>query len=52
VEFIELPAEKLAKWNAMLDPMVQDWVKDANAKGLPGAQIIEDIKALRDKYSK
>jgi TRAP-type C4-dicarboxylate transport system substrate-binding protein len=51
VEFIELSDAQLAQWNAMLDPMVQGWVKDATAKGFPGAQIIEDIKAFRDKYS-
>jgi len=52
VEFIEPPAEQLAKWNAMLDSMVQDWVKDAASKGFPAEEIISDIKAFRDKYSK
>jgi TRAP-type C4-dicarboxylate transport system substrate-binding protein len=51
VEFITLSEEQKAKWNAMLDPMVKDWVKDATAKGFPGAQIIDDIKTFRDKYA-
>lgn len=51
VEIIELTKEEMAKWDALLEPMIADWIKEANAKGLPGEQIIEDIKALTKKYT-
>lgn len=44
VEFITLPAEEKAKWDAKLDFITQDWIKKANAKGLPAEEIIADIK--------
>jgi TRAP-type transport system periplasmic protein len=51
VEVIELePAEK-ARWDEKMEPIIDAWVKDAEGKGLPGKQIVDDIKALTKKYS-
>ena len=52
VEFIELSADEKAKWDALLQPITDAWIKDANSKGLPGDKIVEDIKALKAKYAK
>jgi len=52
VEFISLPAEEKAKWDAKLEFMVQDWIKEAKAKGFPAEEIVADIKALIKKYAK
>jgi len=52
VEFIALPAEEKAKWDAKLEFMVQDWIKEAKAKGFPAEEIVADIKALIQKYAK
>lgn len=52
VEVIELSKQELAKWNELLEPITQKWIEKANAKGLPGNQIVNDIKALAEKYSK
>ncbi len=51
VEFIELPAEEKAKWNGLLAPIVDGWVKDAKAKGLPAEEIVKDLKGLVKKHS-
>jgi len=52
VEVITLsPAEKAA-WDAKLEPLTNKWIADAKAKGLPAEQIVSDIKALIQKYTK
>lgn len=50
VEVITLsPAEK-AKWDKLLEPITNDWIKDANAKGIPGKAIVADILSFKKKY--
>jgi TRAP-type C4-dicarboxylate transport system substrate-binding protein len=52
VKVIELSGAEMAKWNKLLEPITQKWIEKANAKGLPGNQIVKDIKALARKHSK
>lgn len=47
----KLAAEEAAKWDALLAPMVDDWVKQMQPKGLPAEKFIERLKQLRDKYA-
>lgn len=51
VEFITLPAEEKARWQERLDPIVEQWIRDNAAKGLPAEAIVEDIRALIRKHS-
>jgi len=51
VEFIELAAGEKAKWDAELEPITNAWIKDAEGKGFPAGQIVEDIEALIEKHS-
>jgi hypothetical protein len=46
VEVITLSPEKKAEWNAPLAPITERWIKTAEEKGLPGAQIVQDIREL------
>lgn len=46
VEFISLSADEKAKWDARLEFMIGDWIKDATEKGLPAEEIVADIKAF------
>lgn len=46
VEVIKLTPEKKAEWNAQLAPITESWIKQANESGLPGDQIVKDIKEL------
>jgi len=34
-----------------VQPIVDDYVKRVTEQGLPGEQIVRDVKALRDKYA-
>ncbi len=52
VEFITLDAAEKAKWDAKLEFIVADWVKQAKGKGFPAEEIVADIKALIKKHSK
>lgn len=51
VEVIELSKGQMAKWDKLLEPIIDKWTKDAKAKGLPGEAIIEDIRALTKKHA-
>lgn len=46
VEVITLAPEELAKWNALLAPNADEWIKQAKAANLPAEQIIAEVKAL------
>lgn len=46
VEFISLSADQTAKWDALLTPLTDAWIKEATEKGLPAEAIIADIKAF------
>ncbi len=47
-----LPKEELAKWYALLNPMMDKYLKDYEAKGLPTKAILDDVMKFKDKYSK
>lgn len=51
VEVIQLSDEEKSEWNKLLEPMIDKWVADATAKGLPGDKIIQDIKSLSRKHA-
>lgn len=50
-EIIELPVEEVARWRALAGPIVAEWIEDMNALGLPGAQMVDDARALVAKYA-
>lgn len=52
VEFITLSPEEKAKWDARLEPITGQWIKEATAKGLPGEAIVLDIRSLIKKYAR
>ena len=52
VEFIELPKDEKAVWDAKLQFLTDKWVKGAKEKGLPADAIVSDLKALVSKHSK
>lgn len=45
-----LPAADQKQINALLSPMVDDYVKKVSAQGLNGKQIVTDVQAFRKKY--
>lgn len=50
VKTFQLSKEEKAKWDKLLEPMTDKWIKDAEAKGLPAKAIIKDIKSFASKY--
>jgi TRAP-type C4-dicarboxylate transport system substrate-binding protein len=47
-----LSNDELARWYALLNPMSDKYTKDVEAKGLPAKAILEDVKRLKEQYSK
>ena len=47
-----LSSAETAKWDALLAPMVNNWRKEMEGKGLPAEKFIERMKQLRDKYAR
>ncbi|WP_313072531.1 TRAP transporter substrate-binding protein [Melaminivora sp.] len=45
------PAE-VAKWQAASQPVAAEWVKEVSAKGVDGQKLLDDARALVEKYSK
>jgi len=44
-EFITLSAEEQAKWRTAVQPVLDEYVKAAKAKNLPGDALLKDIQA-------
>lgn len=51
VSFHELTPAQKAQWEKMVEPIVEQWIKETTAKGFPAREIVEDIKRFRDMYS-
>lgn len=45
-----IPASELTTWKQLGNKLAADWVKDMDAKGLHGAKLLEDAKALIAKH--
>lgn len=46
-----IPAAELANWRKAAEPVREDWVKEMNARGLPGLKLVESAQALIAKHS-
>ena len=49
VEFIALSKEEKAKWDKLLEPITNDWIKTTETKGFPAKAIVDDILSLVKK---
>jgi TRAP-type transport system periplasmic protein len=52
IEIFELSKEDQAKADKLVEPMIGKWLEEAKAKGLPAEEILADMRALAEKYSK
>jgi TRAP-type C4-dicarboxylate transport system substrate-binding protein len=50
IQIYDLPPAEMALWNGKMAPIIAKWVENATAKGLPGAAIVDDMKASAKKY--
>ena len=51
-QIFELPKAESAEVPKLMQPIIDAYVKKANAAGLPGNQIMKDIDSLQTKYEK
>ena len=45
-----VPAEERQRWAARLKPVEEEWIKNMEGKGLPGRQILGDLREAVKKY--
>jgi len=48
-EFITLSPEESTRWGEALQPVADEWAKNMNAKGLPGTEMVNELRALAAK---
>lgn len=46
-----IPDEEFKKWQESVAPVYENWIKEMEARGLPGRAIFEDAKRLGEMYS-
>lgn len=51
-KIIPLNKKESARWRASVRPIIQEFIKGAEAKGLPGEKAIKEMEGLIKKYSK
>jgi TRAP-type C4-dicarboxylate transport system substrate-binding protein len=51
IELIELSEKDKAEWNAPLKSIIDKWIADAKAKGLPAEKIVADIEMYIKNYA-
>lgn len=49
LEIVELSEGEREQWDAALQPLVEQWITEANKKGLPGDKYIARVVELRDQ---
>jgi TRAP-type C4-dicarboxylate transport system substrate-binding protein len=47
---ITLPPEELRRWQERLRPMLDKWVAEKEAKGLPARAALDEVFKLKEKY--
>lgn len=50
--FVSLTKEEGKRWREAAKPVIDDYVKEAEAKGLPGKEALAEVMRLVEKYSK
>jgi TRAP-type C4-dicarboxylate transport system substrate-binding protein len=51
IELIELSEKEKADWNAPLKSIIDKWIEDTKAKGLPSEAVVDDIKMYMKKHA-
>ena len=52
IEVTKLTTREMTRWNRLMKPLIDKWITDANAKGLPARTILKDIRVARDYHSR
>jgi TRAP-type C4-dicarboxylate transport system substrate-binding protein len=49
---ISLSKEENARWKKAVSPIIQDYIKTTDTKGLPGKSAVKEVESLIKKYGK
>ncbi|MDP2409699.1 MAG: TRAP transporter substrate-binding protein DctP [Pseudolabrys sp.] len=52
IVFNEIAPDEWKRWEARFEPVLEDYIKTNEAKGLPARQLVADIRELVKKYGK
>ncbi len=50
IEFHEIAPQEWEKWQAHFEPVIEQYIKDGEAKGLPTRALVSDMRQLVKKY--
>ena len=50
--FNMIPAAEIENWKKVAQPLLDEWVKNATARGLNGSALLDSARSLIDKYKK
>jgi TRAP-type C4-dicarboxylate transport system substrate-binding protein len=50
MEVYRLSAEEEARWRKAAEPIVEEWIKTMEAKGLPGRQAVEIMRQVARRH--
>ena len=48
--FYHLPESEKARWKEAVQPVIDVWIEEVEAEGIPGRAMLEDLRALHEKY--
>jgi hypothetical protein len=51
-EIYDLPAGEMARWIQATAPVHEEWVRNMEAQGIPGQEILDYIHSLVEQYPK
>jgi TRAP-type C4-dicarboxylate transport system substrate-binding protein len=51
-KILPLSKEENARWKKAVSPIIQNFIKTTDAKGLPGQQAVKEVESLIKKYGK
>jgi len=46
IEMYDLSAAELARWKELLEPLIDEWVTEQEAKGIPAREAVEAVRKL------
>ena len=47
-----LPEDERARWKAVVNPIIDEWIAEQEAAGRPGQAIFDDLQLIKEKYAK
>jgi TRAP-type C4-dicarboxylate transport system substrate-binding protein len=52
IEITKLTMREMVRWNKLMRPLIDKWITDGKARGLPARTILKDIRIARDYHSR